>query len=239
MKSLYFSHDCNASADPKVLKLINKYGYEGYGIYWRLLEYLYTQDGLLEDYNLVITMLFPNYNQVITMLDYMIELQLFCVDEKFRLYSKRLLDTINLQVSKHKKLSQGGKKGMKSRYLNDNQVITKLQPGYNQVITKEREIEREIEREKEIKKKEYKEKKSTETPTHKYQFFIFEKCENIRKLKNQLTEKEADNLEANFTHQEIMDVLAAMENKTDLSKKYQSVYLTALTWLKMRRKDGK
>ncbi len=170
MKSLYFSHDYNANSDPKILKLLVKYGYEGYGIYWRILEYLYSQDGYLEDYNDVITMLFPSYNNVITILEYMINLQLFEIDEKYRLYSKRLLDTINLQFSKAKKYSKAGKLGMKSRYSNPNDVITTLQRCNNDDITKEIKKNR-----KEIKEKEKeKEKVSGETPLAK-KSKIFEK----------------------------------------------------------------
>lgn len=39
-ESYWFSHDSNASTNPKLLALIRKYGYEGYGRWWRLLERL-------------------------------------------------------------------------------------------------------------------------------------------------------------------------------------------------------
>jgi hypothetical protein len=41
----YFSHDANASSDPKISAMMSKYGYEGYGWYWRLLEILREQPG--------------------------------------------------------------------------------------------------------------------------------------------------------------------------------------------------
>ncbi len=39
----YFSHDCNARNDPKILPLRSKYGAEGYGIYWMIIEILREQ----------------------------------------------------------------------------------------------------------------------------------------------------------------------------------------------------
>ena len=38
MKERYFSHDSNARIDPKILKLRVRYGMEGYGIYFAMLE---------------------------------------------------------------------------------------------------------------------------------------------------------------------------------------------------------
>ena len=40
-KSFFFSHFYNARADIKIKKLIAKHGYEGYGLYWAVIEDLY------------------------------------------------------------------------------------------------------------------------------------------------------------------------------------------------------
>ena len=39
----YFKHDSNARHDPKIKALINKYGVEGYGRYWIIIENLRDQ----------------------------------------------------------------------------------------------------------------------------------------------------------------------------------------------------
>ena len=39
-EAFYFSHDSNSRSDEKILKLRLKYGWEGYGIYWALIEML-------------------------------------------------------------------------------------------------------------------------------------------------------------------------------------------------------
>jgi len=43
MKQQYFSHDRDARSDPKIVKVRRKYGMEGYGLYFALLEMLYSQ----------------------------------------------------------------------------------------------------------------------------------------------------------------------------------------------------
>lgn len=44
-EAYYFSHDSNASSDPKILALIKKYKIEGYGRFWILIEILREQNG--------------------------------------------------------------------------------------------------------------------------------------------------------------------------------------------------
>lgn len=41
--AFYFPHDSNASEDPKISALISKYGYLGYGWFWRIIELLRNQ----------------------------------------------------------------------------------------------------------------------------------------------------------------------------------------------------
>lgn len=41
--TFYFSHDSNAMDDPKIVKLIDSLGMEGYGIFWGLIEVLRNQ----------------------------------------------------------------------------------------------------------------------------------------------------------------------------------------------------
>lgn len=41
----WFRHDTNASADPKIMRLIAKYGWAGYGLWWRLIEHMRSSDG--------------------------------------------------------------------------------------------------------------------------------------------------------------------------------------------------
>ena len=53
MKKTYFNHDSNARNDIRVIKLRSKLGYEGYGIFWGILELLFSEENKLciEDYD--------------------------------------------------------------------------------------------------------------------------------------------------------------------------------------------
>ena len=52
-EAYYFSHDANAQHDPKIIKLLSKMGWEGYGLYWAIVERLRNEpDYILEcDYD--------------------------------------------------------------------------------------------------------------------------------------------------------------------------------------------
>ena len=53
MKKTYFNHDSTARLDIRVIKLRSKLGYEGYGLFWAVLELLFTEENKLcvEDYD--------------------------------------------------------------------------------------------------------------------------------------------------------------------------------------------
>ena len=53
MKKTYFNHDSTARNDYRIIKLRATLGYEGYGIFWALLELLFTEENKLciDDYN--------------------------------------------------------------------------------------------------------------------------------------------------------------------------------------------
>lgn len=90
------------------------------------------------------------------------------------------------------------------------------------------------------KKKRASKKKKPETPSmfpepkHKVQQWIDENLENVAKLEKQMKPKECDALLEEYGKEALRDVLLAMENKKTLVKDYNSVYLTALNWLKRR-----
>lgn len=44
----YFSHDANASRDEKILKMRERFGVRGYGLFWEIIEYLFSSGGKAE-----------------------------------------------------------------------------------------------------------------------------------------------------------------------------------------------
>jgi hypothetical protein len=53
-ETFYFSHDYNARSDEKIKKLLMKYGFLGYGIFWAIIEDLYQNaNAMRTDYELL------------------------------------------------------------------------------------------------------------------------------------------------------------------------------------------
>lgn len=53
-ETYYFSHDYNARGDEKIVRLLAKEGWEGYGLFWAIIEKLYEADGWIdEDYECI------------------------------------------------------------------------------------------------------------------------------------------------------------------------------------------
>jgi len=44
----YFSHDYDAREDEKIVDMLSELGYEGYGIYWAIIEMLYKNKGVMQ-----------------------------------------------------------------------------------------------------------------------------------------------------------------------------------------------
>jgi len=145
-KPVYFSHDCEAKHDIKLLELRQKGGWEAYGIFWALVEDLCKMPNyemeksrltlLAYTYNLDISKLEDTYNECIK-LDLLTE-----KDGKF--FSLSLKTRMELLDKRREKQSRGGKKGMANRYEkqedteNEDKVdITNLKEDFNSHITEE------------------------------------------------------------------------------------------------------
>lgn len=114
----YFSHDSNAHKDPKILKLRAKYGWEGYGIYWAIIETLREQNNYkwLSNDKALLSYSFANGEPLINdVLNYCIEIELLIDDGEY-IYSESLLTRMNVWEEKRKKRSEAGKKGAQKRW---------------------------------------------------------------------------------------------------------------------------
>ena len=103
MKKTYFNHDSNARNDIRIIKLRAKLGYEGYGIFWSLLELLFTEENKLciEDYD---TLAFGLQCDSVKLKQVIEDFDLFIIEDKC-FYSKRLnshIKEINTKSSKAK-----------------------------------------------------------------------------------------------------------------------------------------
>lgn len=141
-EAYYFSHDSNAHRDEKILMMRAEHGWEGYGIYWALIEMMFESadtalhhdktKGVALNYNIDITLL----NSVITTC---IENELFESNDVV-FWSNSLIKRKEKLLESRRNKSEAGKKGMAKRWgskdENDNNVITED----NGVITKDNKV---------------------------------------------------------------------------------------------------
>ena len=168
-ETYYFSHDANARNDEKILMLRADYGWEGYGIYWLLIEMMFeTEDTHLYHKNIKGIAVANNINR--TKLDKVvntcIEEGLFQSDGK-SFYSESLRRRKNMYKELTRKRSEGGKKAMAKRWGNDKSVISDLQDSNKQDITHDNKG-----KEKETKSKSKKKEKEDTVGTQAYNDFV-------------------------------------------------------------------
>jgi len=113
-ESFYFSHDYNARNDQKILQLRSEYGFEGYGVYWAILETMAeTENGRLVATllgGLAVGLSLPK-ERLLAMVEFCIEIGLFRRDEE-GIFSQRMID----HKAHRKLLSDKGKEGSEKRW---------------------------------------------------------------------------------------------------------------------------
>lgn len=129
--TFYFSHDCNARTDEKILALRLRHGWEGYGLFWALIEKLressdYTS---VRDYNIIAYDLRTDANKIKSLVE---DFGLFTFTEDGkRFYSESLNKRMNIKADLSQKRAEAGRKGMEKRWnkLPENEEVN------NNVIT--------------------------------------------------------------------------------------------------------
>jgi hypothetical protein len=107
-EAYYFSHDSNARQDEKIIKLRMKLGWEGYGLYWALIEMLRdAKDYKLEtDYESIAFELRTECERIKSVIE---DYGLFYV-KKGMFYSTSLLNRMKLREDKSNKAREAAKK---------------------------------------------------------------------------------------------------------------------------------
>lgn len=70
------------------------------------------------------------------------------------------------------------------------------------------------------------------TPYENLQKWMEENTPHVLKMDSPITEKQYQKLKEKYRHDQLVEILQAMENYKDLCKKYTSAYLTFLKWAK-------
>lgn len=116
----YFSHAQNARNTPEILKIRMKYGAEGYGIYFMILERLREDKEYMSvtDYNVIAFDLRVDASKVKAIVEDF-GLFVFTEDGKY-FYSETLNENMDIKDEIKRKKSEAGKKGAAKRWGNKN-----------------------------------------------------------------------------------------------------------------------
>lgn len=131
-ESFYTSHDFNARNDEKILVLRAKYGMEGYGLYWALIEMMGEAKGnklSFDKINGVAMALSYDCNNLVEFVKSLSKkpINLFKLEKDF-FWSESLLLRIEMRKTKKKILSDAGKAGALKRWKNKNLDIPPTAP---------------------------------------------------------------------------------------------------------------
>jgi hypothetical protein len=111
-EAYYFSHDANAKDDPKILQLRMEMGWEGYGLFWALIEMLRNEsDHRMRTYYKSIA--FALHTQEDSIKKLINDFDLFAIDSDFIgefFWSESLLKRMEMKESKSEKARQSAKK---------------------------------------------------------------------------------------------------------------------------------
>ena len=141
MKNAYFPHDCNATADPKMIMLFNELGLEGIGFYWILAEVLNSQTNgtitEIEFENYVKYYFRTNDEQMFNKIQQVFNTTNLLIFENGNITSKRVLENLNYVNSIREKRSKAGKKSaeIKKKLTSVEQVLNKCLTNVEQMPT--------------------------------------------------------------------------------------------------------
>ena len=127
----YFSHDINSRTDKKIMKLICKHGFEGYGVFWAIVEFMHINDFKVSDEDLIAYELRANVELVHSIMN---DFELFTINDGFYI-SKRInknLNRINEEKEKCKKAvairwTMSTLKKAYKKYFNEDPILTKIE----------------------------------------------------------------------------------------------------------------
>jgi hypothetical protein len=107
-EAYYFSHDSNAKDDPKILQLRMEMGWEGYGLFWALIEMLRNESDhkMRTHYKSIAFALHTQEDSIKKLIN---DFDLFAIEGEY-FWSESLLKRMEMKESKSEKARQSAKK---------------------------------------------------------------------------------------------------------------------------------
>jgi len=212
----YFSHDYHARSDPKIIKLRMKYGFEGVGLYWSIIEILYESNGrvMRTECERIAYELRIEIERIAEIID----TDLFQKDDKY-FWSDSVLKRLNIREEKSEKARDSANKRWGNKDLTTHANALPAQSERNAIKEKKSKVN--------IKENESKLNESKEKE-------IKEKVKEIKHIYGEyqnvyLTDTELQKLKDRFNDWEIK--IKEMDSGIELKGyKYKNHYLAILKW---------
>jgi len=214
----YFSHDYNARDDEKMPKLLSELGYEGYGIFWAVVEMLYKNEGYMQlDCKSIAFALHCDSTCLTKVIN---DFDLF-VNDNGKFYSESVLKRLGIRKGISEKRSNAAK-------IKWNAIAEQKDNKSNAIKEKKR------------KENESKEKDNKEIWIGNE--VLYDKLKNdypkLFLLKYPLQFEDHQKLIKQFKQEDVKQIYSEMQNYALLDKKSESAYLTANNWLNRNSKKG-
>ena len=229
----YFQHDCMTKQDDKIKELIRKFGMQGYGIFWSIIESLYVNaNALRTNYEGIAYDLRVDEDTIKSIIN---DFDLFVIDDGF-FGSKSVERRLNERYEKSNKAKQSAQSRWKNQPSDANVMRTeceRINISCDSNAIKESKV-------KNNKGKENKEEENIRseqkvpnelTQFEKFNLWLKKEAPNVLKIKNQITEAQFDKLKQTYNSKQIMDIVLNLDNFKDAPKKYTNVNRTVTNWL--------
>jgi hypothetical protein len=183
-EAYYFSHDANAKDDPKILQLRMEMGWEGYGLFWALIEMLRNESDhrMRTHYKSIAFALHTHEDSIKKLIN---DFDLFAIDGEY-FWSESLLKRMEMKESKSEKARQSAKK----RWNQDNDanaMRTHSDSNANAMQLKESKVKeskgKEISKDTFISLDEVEEEMGKEKPMHRPYFTRMQEIYNLDEKK--------------------------------------------------------
>lgn len=226
----YFTHDANARNDEKILSLRIKHGWEGFGIYWAIIEKLREAKQYMcaKDYNIIAFDLRVDASKIKSIVE---EFGLFVFTENGKyFYSDRLNRNMDYVASKSEKARESAKKRWEKppEIVNKNADVMRTHSEGNAMKGKERKVNE---------KKEGLQADDTHPPDliesyQKFNTWLKENAPRVLELKHTITIEQFQKLKTAYPDMKVpAKTLKAMHNFKPLTRNYVDAYLTLKKWI--------
>jgi hypothetical protein len=244
----YFSHDSDATDDPKIMLLISQWGLEAYGIFWTIIEHLRKQPEYKSHIG-ILKALASRYGSTEEKYKFVVfDFNLFEIEDNVFFYSKSLIKRMKPLEDKREQMRQlalkrwNKKDASAMRTHNDTQSVGNASKVKESKGKESKEVDI-YAKQKSFYKSEFEKATEHKSDYSKFIKALFKKNDldkelgNVLRIKDQLTYTQFVKilfLSKDYKKQ-ILEVMLSMENKPKAIKGNTSLYMTLRNWIKFSK----